>query len=359
MNLTISQPELLKAVTFVNGAAASRNVLPILENTLISVEENKATFTRTDLVTQNVITVPCESDQSGSITVEAKKLTDFAKTADKAKPVALSLGSGEMTIKSGRTRWKLKTLPAAEFLEFGNGSSLSPVSVDSSDLANAITSTSFCMADNDVRHYLNGMHIKSVDGGIDVVATDGHRLAKSFVSCDSCDISIIIAKHSVSQVAAVLQSSSDAELLVDPHFLLVTTEDRKVYTKLIDGRFPDYTRVIPDDSPLSCEVYVGEFIAAVKQVLPVSNDKTKGILAKITPNDIQMSAKNGNGEEGTAESSCVYDGDPLEVGFNAQYMIEALSAVNTETVQIFMTDGSKPMRMNDENNVFVVMPMRV
>jgi len=361
MKFTVSQSDLSSAMAFVTSAVESKSTMPILQNVLIVADEGKLTITGTNLEIEKSVTIESAVGESGSITVPARKLLDFAKNADSSKDISLELKGAEATIKSGRSRWKLSTLPAKDFPESNSmGDNPQSINVDIAELSRGISKVLPSMAQQDVRYYLNGMLFDVSESGLTIVATDGHRMSMYTVDADShFEKQSIVPRTAVSDISKMISKGFDGTIEVTSNYLKVETSSMMLKTKLIDGKYPDYKRVIPSKCCVSAEMSTVDLVNAVKRAMPLANQTYKGIKLSFDTDSLRITASNQQQEEAFEEIPCNIDGDNMDIGFNGIYVQDAISAIESDSTIIQLSDGSSSARIDEGKFTAVLMPMRL
>lgn len=370
MRFEISRDALLKPLLAISGVVEKRQTLPILANVLIKLEGNKATFTGTDLEIQLSTNIHIEKpvDEPVELTLPARKLTDICRNLPEGSLVTFSIEKNKTVVRSGKSRFSLSQLPSQDFPSMDSITAATEFSVTQSILRRLLEKTHFCMANQDVRYYLNGLLFDTVGNKITCVATDGHRLALMSAEVEHSlnEQQIIIPRKGVSELHRLLIDSDDGcEIKLNNNFLQVSFDRTTFSAKLIDGRFPDYTRVIPDidESNKIMEADRELLKQALVRTSVLSNEKYRGIRFQLNENKLSLTINNPEQEEAEEEIEVDYPyQDELEIGFNVSYLIDALNALSDEKVVIRFTnsDSSCLILSKEEAGVkYVVMPMKL
>jgi DNA polymerase-3 subunit beta len=366
MKIKLQRETLVTPLQQLIGAVEKRQTLPVLANVLLSAKGNVLSLTATDTEIELQTTVSVDVDEEGDITVPARKLLDICKALPSEALIDLHLVDHKMKIKSGKSRYVLSTLSADEFPLSAEVTNATAIDVPSKLLHDAIKRTSFSMALQDVRFYLNGLLLEVSSNALRCIATDGHRLAFSScaVECSLDDpIRAIIPRKSVLELAKLITPDvEDISLLFSQNFLRVSLDNLTLTTKLIDGRFPDYNRVIPLDCDKELIIDKTLLTQVLSRASILSNGKYRGIRLKFADNTLSISTNNPEQEEASDELDISYSDTPIDIGFNVSYLLEALNKVETENVKLFLKDGNSsclisPFDSNDTK--YVVMPMRL
>ncbi|MFC3851596.1 DNA polymerase III subunit beta [Salinispirillum marinum] len=366
MNLQVSREELLKPLQFVAGVVEKRNTLAILANVLLEVEGDVLTLTGTDLEVELVARVPLLSESAHSaITLPAKKLLDICRSLPAESVLNLVLEGDRVIIKSGRSRYNLSTLPAVEFPNIQTDEATQPVTLPQRVLRKVIDSTTFAMAVQDVRYYLNGMLLELKDKQLRSVATDGHRLAMALTPLENSvpHAQVIVPRKGILELQRIVEDSeTPIALELTPNHMRATLDQYTFTTKLVDGKFPDYERVIPRGGDKEIIADKESFKMVLSRAAILSNEKYRGVRLHFSEGNVQVLANNPEQEEAEENLAVDYVGDPLEVGFNVTYLIDVLNAIKGEQVMIKASDANSSALVrdfDDDTAVYVIMPMRL
>lgn len=367
MNIRISREALLKPLQLVSGVVEKRQTMAILSNVLLNLDARQLTLTGTDLEVELTASIPLEGDHSeGEITLPARKFMDICKSLPDEAILDIDIKDGRALIRSGKSRFTLATLPATDFPATEKITGAREYSVAQFQLKHLLDQTQFCMANQDVRYYLNGLLLELRNGGLRTVATDGHRLALCDVSCEvvAGDITqIIIPRKGVLELSRLLHDSdSPCHIQLNSNFLRITMDDVIFTSKLIDGRFPDYERVIPRGGDKLVQADKAILQHGLQRASILSNDKFRGVRLNLSPNLLRATVNNPEQEEAEEEIDVQYQGDDLEIGFNVSYLLDALNAVKESQVQLVMADQNSSCVVHGvgaEDARYVVMPMRL
>jgi DNA polymerase-3 subunit beta len=366
MKFTVTRDALLKPLNLVAGVVERRQTLPILANVLIGVEGNLLSLTGTDLEVELLGKVSLDgATVDGDITVPARKLLDIVKSLPDDSVISVEVEEQRAIIKSGRSRFTLSTLPASEFPNVEQGSASLEFDVLQRNLKTLIDKTSFAMAQQDVRYYLNGMLWEIKDGIFRVVATDGHRLALSTQSGISAseEKQVILPRKGVLELSRLLIEEDESIHLAfgDTH-LRATTQAFTFTSKLVDGKFPDYDRVLPKGSDKEVVADRAVLKQALARAAILSNEKYRGIRMQFNAGDLRIVANNPEQEEAEDVVAIEYDGDTLEIGFNVSYLLDIMNVVSGPKVKFSLLDANSSALLEDNddgNALYVVMPMRL
>ncbi|WP_210397935.1 DNA polymerase III subunit beta [Motiliproteus sediminis] len=367
MKFTISREALLKPLQLVGGVVERRQTLPVLSNILLVVDGDQLSMTGTDLEVEMIGRVqldgPCEP---GSITVPAKKLMDICKSLPDNVDIDLAVTGQKVTIKGGRSRFTLSSLPASDFPNVEDSPETLEILIPQQRLRHLIERTSFAMAQQDVRYYLNGMLLELKDNELRTVATDGHRLATSVceVEADISDrLQVIVPRKGIIELGRLLEDSdAAARLVVGSNHIRVNTGTFVFTSKLVDGKFPDYERVIPRGGDKLVIADRQELRQVLTRIAILSNEKYRGVRLSLTEGYLQVTANNPEQEEAEETLQVDYQGPAMEIGFNVNYLLDALSILNEEMVRLSMLDPNSSAlveAVDSGDSLYVIMPMRM
>ena len=366
MKTTIKREDLLGPLQQVIGAVERRQTLPILGNVLLKSTGGDITVTATDLEIEMVSNVAAEGSEDFQTTIPARKLLDICKALPDGSSINFNIEENRVSLNSARSRFTLASLPARDFPGLDEIEEQLSFSIPQSQFKALFDKTSFAMAQQDVRYYLNGILLELSAGKIKLVATDGHRLALSEVELDTGveeDRQLIIPRKAVLELARLLDASdSPAKCVLSQNHLRVEAGALVFTTKLIDGKFPDYQRVIPVDGNKTMEVDRETLKQSMSRIAILSNEKYRGIRLTLSNGNLSIQANNPDQEEAEEELQVEYDEADMEIGFNVTYLIDVLNVLNSEKVQIRLKDSNSSAIMSDSkdsSSLYVVMPMRL
>ncbi|WP_151670991.1 DNA polymerase III subunit beta [Nitrincola schmidtii] len=367
MRFVISREALIKPLQLVAGVVERRQTMPVLSNILLVAADGMLSMTGTDLEVELVARIPLnEMAEAGSVTIPARKLMDICKSLSDDALVEVHVADDKAKIKAGRSRFSLATLPAADFPNVEDSPEALTISLPQSSLRQLIEKTGFSMAQQDVRYYLNGMLLEVRDSTLRAVSTDGHRLATSTspVEADaSLDHQIIIPRKGILELARLLQGGdSPVTLVIGSNHIRAVVGDYTFTSKLVDGKFPDYNRVIPRNGD---KVLLGdrqELRQVFTRIAILSNEKYRGVRLNLSNGMLQVTANNPEQEEAEETLAVDYEGQDLEIGFNVNYLLDVLSILNSDVVRLILSDANSSALVQgyDEHDaLYVVMPMRM
>ncbi len=371
MKLSIERAALLRSLAHVQSAVERRNTIPILSNVLMKAEDGVLSLATTDMDLEINEAVAAQVDAEGSTTVPAQTLFEIVKRLPEDANIELELDSSgnQMNVKSGRSNFKLSCLPVSDFPEIGQGDLPVQFSIPANDLRAMIDRTRFAMSTEETRYYLNGIYLHAAENeGVKVlraVATDGHRLARFEMPLPdgAGDMpGIIIPRKAVNEVRKLIEDAGDAIQITLSESKIRYAFDHIVLTsKLIDGTFPDYQRVIPEGNDKIVEVNPKIFTAAIDRVSTISDGKSRAV--KIMLNDKTMTISANSPESGSAVEDIEINGnDNMEIGFNAKYLLDITSQIEGDGCRLTLADSASPTIIQDTGDssaLYVLMPLRV
>lgn len=365
MKFSASREAVLKPLQAVIGVVERRQTMPILSNVLIQASSESVSLTATDLEVELVADVDVQPESTGDITVPGRKLHDICRALPEGASLECSVSGDRMTVKAGRSRFTLSTLAAADFPTVDEVAAQQTIRVGQRALRGLIERTQFSMAQQDVRYYLNGMLIETEAETLRAVATDGHRLALSELELGrkaEREDQVIVPRKGIMELARLLDGDEELELAIGSNHIRVQRGGIRLTSKLVDGRFPDYSRVIPTDPPNVLKADRVVLRQALQRAAILSNEKYRGVRLEVSAGSVVIQANNPEQEEAVETVEVEYDGDELEIGFNVNYLLDALNAVESDEVRVGMTDGNSSCLItaqDGERTKYVVMPMRL
>jgi DNA polymerase-3 subunit beta len=366
MKTTIKRENLLSPLQQVIGAVERRQTLPILGNVLLKSSGGDLRVTATDLEIEMIASIDAESSEDFQTTLPARKLLDICKALPSSAMINFSVDENKVSLTSARSRFSLASLPARDFPGLDEIETQESFSLPQSLFKSLFDKTSFAMAQQDVRYYLNGILMEISAGKIKLVATDGHRLALSEIAIDtevSEEKQIIVPRKAVLELSRLLESGDNpVRCILSQNHLRVETDSLVFTTKLIDGKFPDYQRVIPVDGNKTMEVDRETLKQAMSRIAILSNEKYRGIRLALSSGNLSIQANNPDQEEAEEELQVDYDEADVEIGFNVTYLIDVLNVINSDKVRIKLKDSNSSAIISDsedDSSLYVVMPMRL
>ena len=367
MKLTATRQALLTSLQAVIGAVERRQTMPILANILVQAKDDRLLLTATDIEVELQSGCEASIDMAGDITVPGRKLFDIVKALPEGAEVRITLKGDRLTVQSGRSRFSLSTLPAAEFpviddIEASQKHEL-PVDV----VHRLLDKTYFAMAQQDVRYYLNGMLMETDGGVIRAVATDGHRLALCQAQLGDRNLpseQVIVPRKGVLELQRMLGDEGTLTVEMGKNHIRIQSGDIRFTSKLIDGRFPDYQRVIPSETNNYMIADRETLRRALQRAAILSNEKYRGIRLEIRDSGAKIMAHNPEQEEAEEQVEVEYSGEDIEIGFNVTYLLDAIGAVDGESVRVSLNDANSSCvisvpDIDSSDAKYVVMPMRL
>ncbi len=366
MKFQIEKEILLIPLQQIIGAVEKKQTMPALSNVLIKISENSLTLTATDLEIELVAQINIIIDEPGEITVPARKLLDICRALPNEAIIKFNVIDSKAHIKSGRSHFTLTTLPANDFPALETINSIYEFEITQNTLRDIIDKTSFAMAQQDVRYYLNGLMLELSANYLRAVATDGHRLAycEKETNADIADIKqVILPRKGVLELLRLLGDSNDSvKIILGSNHLQVEFNDFRLTSKLIDGRFPDYHRVMPTGGENIVMADRDQLRHALMRASILSNEKYRGIRLILNKDLIKLQAQNPDMEEADIEQEVDYNGDDIEIGFNVNYMLDVLNVSDSDIIQATLSDSNSSFLLTypDQLNCkYVIMPMRL
>jgi DNA polymerase-3 subunit beta len=368
MKFSISRDALLRPLNLVAGVVERRQTLPILSNVLMVLEGDQLSLTGTDLEVELVgrVRLAAAPALGGEFTVPARKLVDICKSLPEGSDMEFVAEESKVTVRCGRSRFTLSTLPAREFPSVEEGAGTQEFRIGQGQLRRLIDRTAFAMAQQDVRYYLNGMLLELKEGRLRVVATDGHRLAMCTLpsTVDNAeDVQVILPRKGVLEMSRLLlDEDEDIAIVLGSNHLRATTTDFTFTSKLVDGKFPDYERVLPRAPD---KIVIGsrlELRQAFIRTAILSNEKYRGVRLKLATESMEIVANNPEQEQAEEQVPVEYRGDGVEIGFNVSYLLDVLGVLSGEKIKLSLSDpnSSALLEESDEgDSLYVVMPMRL
>lgn len=366
MYLEIEKSRLLKPLALVTSVVEKRQTLPILSNLFVRIEDGVLTLTGTDLEVEISFQLDSVKGEDGQCTVTARKFYDICRALPDTAVIKLRVDGKGAHIQSGRSRFKLQTLPADDFPSLDTKDWEERLKISEQDLKNLLEATAFSMAQQDVRYFLNGVLLEVKGNTVRTVATDGHRLAKSEARLAGGDYKArqaIVPRKAVLEMQRFLEDE-DRELTLEmnPNHIRLHGPSATLTTKLIDGRFPDYETVMAQVLSVVLRIDRSELSDVLNRTAILTNEKFRGIRMRLGENLLTVTAHNPDQEEASDEIPVEYDGAELDIGFNVNYLLDALKAIESTTVEIKLQDtnsGCILREPDDEDTLYLVMPMRL
>jgi DNA polymerase III subunit beta len=372
MKVTVERAELLKSLSHVHRVVERRNTIPILANVLIRAERSKLAFKATDLDLEMTEAIPAEVSPSGVTTVPAHMFYDIVRKLPEGAQIVLE-SSGEraaLSIRAGRSRFTLQTLPESDFPDLATGEMTHRFVLGAAELKRLINKTQFAISTEETRYYLNGIYLHTHGEGnsmtLRAVATDGHRLAQVELPAPAGAKGmpgVIVPRKTVSEVQRLIEDT-DGEVAIELSSTKIrfTINEALLTSKLIDGTFPDYGRVIPANNDKLLEVDKGAFEAAVDRVSTISSERGRAVKLSVTAGRLVLSVTNPDSGSATEELEVAYEADPIDIGFNSRYLLDIASQIESPAAILKLADPGSPTLIQDKDAkgaLYVLMPMRV
>ena len=372
MKVTLERSALLKALGHVHRVVERRTTIPILSNVLLNANGRTLGLKATDLDIEVTESIPADVAQAGATTLPAHTLYDIIRKLPEGAQVSLETTgeNGQLLMRSGRSRFNLQSLPESDFPDLASGELANRFTLASADLRKLIAKTQFAISTEETRYYLNGifLHTLEVDGHtmLRAVATDGHRLARVEIPAPAGAAGmpgIIVPRKTVTEIQKLVEDI-DAEVAIE----LSTTKIRFTFgdvvltSKLIDGTFPDYARVIPTGNDKRLIVECGPFKAAVDRVSTISTERGRAVKLALADGKLTLSVTNPDSGSAVEELEVDYDAAPLDIGFNARYLLDITQELDSDTALFKLADPGSPTVIQDRDGaaaLYVLMPMRV
>ena len=372
MKVTIERSVLLKALGHIHRIVERRNTIPILANVLIEAADSKVALKSTDLDLEATEQAPADVAQGGATTVAAHVIYDIVRKLPEGAQASLEIvaETGQLLLRSGRSRFFLQALPASDFPDLTSGDFSHKFSLPAIELKRLIDNSQFAISTEETRYYLNGifLHTVDVDGKamLRAVATDGHRLARIETPAPRGAVGmpgVIAPRKAVSEVLKLLEDpTQDVNIEISAAKARFQFGDVVLTTKLIDGTFPDYQRVIPTGNDKRLVVDKEQFERAVDRVSTLSSERGRAIKLSISEGKMTLSVNNPNSGSASEEIEVDYNSAPIDIGFNARYLLDIVGQLSGDTALIRLADPGSPTLIQDRDGasaLYVLMPLRV
>ncbi|HWL30894.1 MAG TPA: DNA polymerase III subunit beta [Xanthobacteraceae bacterium] len=372
MKVTVERAELLKSLGHVHRVVERRNTIPILANVLIRAEKAALSLKATDLDLEVIESIPAEVSPAGSTTVPAHMFYEIVRKLPEGSQVVLESSSDRavLAIRAGRSRFTLQTLPESDFPDLAASDMTHKFTLTAGDLKRLIDKTQFAISTEETRYYLNGIYLHAAGSGkaqtLRAVATDGHRLAQTDLPAPAGVAGmpgVIVPRKTVIEVQRLIEDS-EAEITVELSSSKIRFSIGNVVltSKLIDGTFPDYGRVIPAGNDKELTVDKKDFEAAVDRVSTVSSERGRAVKLSLSAGKLVLSVTNPDSGSATEEIEVDYGADPLDIGFNSRYLLDIAAQLDGEVAVLKLADPGSPTLIQDKDAhgaLYVLMPMRV
>lgn len=372
MKITIERGLLLKVLTHIQGVVERRNTIPILSNVKFEAPDGQLSLNATDMDIDIVETVPAEISEAGSTTAPAHTLFDIVRKLPEGAQVEMTCSGddSQMTLAAGRSKFKLTCLPTEDFPVLSGGELPNRFNLSAGDLRTLIDRTRFAISTEETRYYLNGIYLHAADNNgvvvLRAVATDGHRLASVELPLPDGAAGmpgVIVPRKAVSELRKLIDESDDEiEVALSDTKIRFSFDGTVLTSKLIDGTFPDYDRVIPADNDKVMEVDRKQFADAVDRVSAISTEKSRAIKLSLSNGNLTLSANSPENDTATEELSVEYENSEVEIGFNSRYLLDIAQQIEGSSARFTLADAASPtlvQDLDDPSALYVLMPMRV
>jgi len=366
MHISFQREELIKPLGYVAGVVERRQTLPILSFLLFRAGSENVSMTGTDLEVEVTVSVSGKTEAVGEVMIPARKLLDICRALPPEAKIDLRSDGSKVQLRTGRSRFSLLTMPVADFPSIQAADWQTTIRLPQQDLKQLLQDTHFCMAQQDVRYYLNGVLLEVNGKQLRAVATDGHRMAVSDITLASEQgqaQQIIVPRKAVHELIRMLEDDDQPiELEISTNHLRVRTPGLVFTSKLIDGRYPDYIKVMPTKQSIQLKLPREPFRESLARVAILSNEKYRGVRLGLADKLLRVSTNNPEQEEAQEEVAVGYNGEALEIGFNVNYLIESLANLRSEDVILGLNDSNSSCLIHSPDTQtprYVVMPMRL
>ena len=365
--LNCQKETLLKPLQAVVGVVERKHTLPILSNILVENADGRTALIATDLELQITTWMEGKAETDTAFTVSARKLLDITRSLPEETNVALDLNNEQMRIQAGKSRFNLQTLPARDFpkLQSGEGEGVK-FSIAAGKLRKLLARAQYAMAVQDIRYYLNGMLLQLQGNKLVVAATDGHRLAVDAIELEQDagqNTEVILPRKTVMELIKLLgEDEGEVAIQIGANQVVVNHPNFELRSKVVDGKFPDYQRVVPAGYEKHFDINRQRLHQSLTRAAILTNDKYRGVRLAMTSGSLRIACSNNEQEEAQEELEIEYGYDPLDIGFNVQYIQDVLNNLDCESVRCLFGDANSSMLITmpgDENFRYVVMPMRI
>jgi len=370
MKLTIDRNALMRALSHVQAVVERRNTIPILANILMQAEGDRLILTATDLDIEATDAAEAKVKKAGSVTAPAQTLFDVVRKLPDGAEISLELAEGRLSIAAGRSKFALPTLPASDFQTMAREEAPTKFDMEAAELRRLIDKTKFAISTEETRYYLNGIYLHHAKGAagpvLRAVATDGHRLALAEVAAPKGSASlkgVIVPRKAVAEARRLLDGAPETVTLeVSDSKITFRIGEATLTSKLIDGSFPDYQRVIPKDNTRLLVVDTKDFAAAVDRVATVSAERSRSVKLSLSAGKLMLAVSHSETGSGAEEVEAAYDSEAMEIGFNAKYLLDVTQQIESDETRIEFNDAASPARVLDAKDPgaqYVLMPLRV
>lgn len=366
MNIKIERDVLLKPLSNVTGIVEKRHALPILSNLLIEGNDKSLKFTATDLEVQISLSINSVIEQNFSTTISARKLFDITRALPDQSSMNIQVEENSILVNAGKSKFNLQSLPVKDYpLMKKNEDNALEINLSQNQLKGLLKQVDFSMAQQDIRYYLNGLLFEIDVNKVNIVGTDGHRLSftSSALKENKDKFQTIIPRKTVLELVKLLEENDDnVSIALSSNQVVFTFNNIELISKVIDGKFPDYNRVIPSNHENQFEINRLELLSSMQRASILSNEKYRGIRMVIESNSLKLISSNSEQEKAEEELEIKYSGPSIDIGFNVTYLIDVLTNIQFDKLNLAFHDSSSSCLITIPKNndyKYVVMPMRI
>lgn len=366
MHFMINREQILPPLQLVAGIVERKQTLPMLANVLFTLEGQQLSLLASDLEVELIGKLTLDSVSNGRIAIPTKKVLDICRALPEASVIDFFVENQKVTIKSGRSRFVLTAFLAEDFPYLDIQSNVAEVTIAQRDFRYLLEKTQFAMAQQDVRYYLNGLLLEANKSFIKAVATDGHRLAICSFNHEQeiAPFQIIIPRKAITELLRLLDSQSEEQitLMVGASYFRVVTEQYIFTTRLIDGQFPAYEKVIPKNNDKEILIEKDILKQSLNRAAILANSKLRGVCLQLRKGLLKVTAHNAEQEQAEEEVPVDYVGNELDIGLNVTYLLDVINVISTNELRLSFYDANSSVLLeecSDANNFYIIMPMRV
>lgn len=367
MKIRISRESLLEPLQPIAGIVEKKQTMPVLSNVLMAVDDESLTLTGTNMEVELVAVVTdLEVSQTGKVTVPARKLVDIGRLLPETAELTLAVEGDRISISAGASQFTLATLPAEHFPNVEDDEDSFTLNLSQGDFHSLLSGTAFAMAQHDVRYYLNGLLLEIGDDNVRAVATDGHRLAIGNLGISTylqSSRQVIVPRKAVQELIRLLDDSDEpVALTIGTSHIRATLGSYTFTSKLIEGRFPDYNRVIPRGGDKTVLADRETFKSILQRAGVLSHENIRGVRLELEPGELHVYANNPDQEQAEDTMAVDYDGEPLQIGFNVGYLIDVMNVIREDQVRMVVSGSNASALIEStgsDDNLYVIMPMRL
>ena len=366
MQISLRREELLTPLSYVAGVVERRQTLPVLSYVLLKQQDGETTLTGTDLEIEIIAKIDGVDKGTAEMTLPARKLLDICRALPNGAEILIKKESEKIVVKAGKSRFTLTTLPVTDFPNIQTSQWEQALTISKKKFKELLQQTHFCMAQQDVRYYLNGLLLEIKGNYVRAVATDGHRMALSQVELGKAaagEKQVIVPRKGIQEILRLLDDTDEQiEIQISNNHIRAQTQGFTFTSKLIDGRYPDYTKVMPSSLSKQLKFPRDEFKETLSRVAILSSEKYRGVRLSLGNRSMKVTAHNPEQEEAQEEIAVDYTGEAMEIGFNVSYMIEAINALNDSEMIVGLNDPNSSCTITAPNAKYpqyVIMPMRL